>query len=684
MAFPNQGVKLPVSKLVTVLAIWIVALPCVAQSAAHSKTGQATVEIDASKTIGDVHPFLFGQFIEHEHNTIQGGLWAELLRDRKFEQGDANRDGVSEGWVPEERIANHYFELSNGVGINDRYFIDHQDYYGGGASQAIELYGATTSHASIYQINIEVQKNHRYTFYVYLKLRGTGEAWVELDKNGSALAPRQEFTGISDRWQKFTAEFTPSDDTKNARIQIGVEGHGTFWIDSASLMPADNFHGMRRDVIAALRPLHLPILRYPGGCFADEYHWRNGIGPRDQRPTTWSSIWQEWDPNDFGTDEYMDLARELGFEPHLTANYSSGTPEEAAEWVEYISGEQDTTGGALRARNGHSEPYSAKWWAIGNEPAFSCSEAYTGGTKIQEYADRFHKYSAAMRKVNPAIQLMAGGVPPGPDSWNHDLLGLTQANLLTITMYTGQWLKKYTQISDPADYYRSVVAEPQRFDQWLDELTHNVGDRFPNHPLFAITEYNSFWLPETQDPDYRLCNGLYLAGVFNALYRHTNQVALAEWNTMINVQGLISVNPTGVKLTPPYFAYLLYHDHSGTQVLNTTVNSPKASFNSKLPSLNAVATMSADGNKLYVAVVNAAEDAAIETVIRPTNWALHAGIAKVWELNGADRDAANDFGKSDKVNIHEKSVAVTGTSLSYRFPAHSVTVLELQGHRQQK
>ncbi|HSS98414.1 MAG TPA: alpha-L-arabinofuranosidase C-terminal domain-containing protein, partial [Terriglobales bacterium] len=633
MVFLHHDVKRVVRNLAA-LAMCIVTLPCMAQSVTRSKTERATVEIDANKTIGDVHPFLFGQFMEHEHKTVQGGLWAELLRDRKFEQGDANRDGVSEGWVPEERIANHYFELSDGVGINDRYFIDQQNYYGGGASQGIELYGPETSHASISQISIEVQKGHRYTFYVYLRLRGSGKAWVALEKIGGTLAPRQEFTGLSDHWQKYTVEFTSSEDSKNAHLRIGVEGHGTFWIDSASLMPADNFHGMRSDVIAALRPLHLPILRYPGGCFADEYHWRNGVGPRDQRPTTWSSIWQEWDPNDFGTDEFMDLARELAFEPHITVNYSAGTPEEAAQWVEYITGQQNTAGGTLRAHNGHPEPYNAKWWAVGNEPAFSCSQNYTGGTKIEEYADRFHQFSDAMKKVSPSIQIMAGGVPPGPDSWNHDLLGLVSTDLLTITMYTGQWLKKHTEISDPADYYRSVVAEPLRFDQWLDELTHNIGDRFPKHPLFAITEYNSFWLPETQDSDYRLCNGLYLAGVFNSLYRHTNQVGLAEWNTLINVQGLISVDPTGIKLPPPYFTYLLYHDHSGTQVLNTSVTSPKASFNNKLPALDAVTTVSADGSKIYVAVVNVAEDVEMETVIRPKDWVVSAGTAKVWELNG--------------------------------------------------
>ncbi len=666
----------------TVFLALALGVVCNAQAGIAAEPSETRIDVDAIKVIGDVQPFLFGQFIEHEHKTIQGGLWAELLRDRKFEHGDANRDGVSDGWVPEERIANHYWELTDGRGVNDRYYIDHQEFYGGGAAQAIELYGDGSNHASIYQIGIEVMKGHRYKFYVYLKRQGAGKVWVQLEKAGGQVYGRQEFTEISDHWEKYSAEFIPSEDTATARVQIGVEGHGTFWIDSASLMPEDNLRGMRPDLIEALRPMRLPILRYPGGCFADEYHWRNGIGPRDQRPETWSTIWQEWDPNDFGIDEFMDFAHELGFQPHITVNYSAGTPEEAAQWIEYSNGSETTTQGALRARNGHAQPYNIKWWAVGNEPARSCVEAYTGGTKINEYAERFQQYSAAMRKVDPSIRMMAGGVPPGPDSWNRDLLALLPVDILTLTMYTGEYLKKHTEISDATFYYRQVVADPQKFERWLETLIANMGDRFPrDRPTMAITEFNSYWLPETMDPDYRLCNALYLAGVFNALFRHSNQVFIAEWNTLINVQGLVSVNPTGVKLTPPYFAYLLYRNHSGTHVLSTQASSPGVPFNPQLPALDAVATLSQDGNTLYLAVTNASETDEMATTIRLKNWTPAGTKAKVWELNGNDRDAANPYGSTANVNIREKTLSLGLAPLSYRFPAHSVTVLEFSGHQ---
>ncbi len=148
----------------------------------------ATVDVDAARVTGKVSPYLLGQNIEHEHGTISGGeqnlgnahglhsggLWAEMLRDRKFEEGDLDGDGVASAWVPEERITNHYWELVEGRGKNHRYWIDHQEFYGGGASQAIEVDGDGSGHASIYQIGLHFTKGQRYTFYVYLKRRGSG------------------------------------------------------------------------------------------------------------------------------------------------------------------------------------------------------------------------------------------------------------------------------------------------------------------------------------------------------------------------------------------------------------------------------------------------------------------------------------------------------------------------------
>jgi hypothetical protein len=121
----------------------------------------AVIEVHGDRTTGEASPLLFGHFIEHEHNTIQGGLWAELLHDRKFEEGDLDRDGVSNGWMPEERITNHYWEVVSGRTRHARYFLDHQECYGGGTAQAIELPDAGGNQASIYQINIPLVKGRR-------------------------------------------------------------------------------------------------------------------------------------------------------------------------------------------------------------------------------------------------------------------------------------------------------------------------------------------------------------------------------------------------------------------------------------------------------------------------------------------------------------------------------------------
>jgi alpha-N-arabinofuranosidase len=662
--------------------------------AAPAQPESATITVDAWKSLGVISKYIFGQNVEHEHGAISGGeqnmnlehgfhsggLWAEMLRDRKFEEGDLDGDGVANGWVPEERVANRYDELADGRGAGRRYRIDHHEYYGGGASQAMEIYGDASSHASIYQVRLHFSKGRRYTFYVYLKRAGRGPAWVEFGSLGKPPYARQDFPGVSDQWEKYSAEFTAPEDTDHGRVRIGGQGPGVLWVDSASLMPADNLRGMRADVVAAMKPLEVPIVRYPGGCFADTYHWKDGVGDRDRRPERWSPIWNEWEPNDFGTGEFMDLAAELGFDTHITLNYLSGTAREAAAWVQYANGPADSPMGRLRARNGHPQPYGIKLWAVGNESQQLCSDEYIGANDVNRYAARYKEYRDLILKEDPSATVMAVGAGPGPLKWNRDLLALIPVDFLGVSIYTGERSGNNdldTRIMDLNHFYRHVVAEPLDFDRQLQGVLDSVGRQFLDRPRLAVTEFQSWWLTERADADLRLADALYLAGVYHRLFRHAGQVYIAEIESLINVQGIIEANQTSVKLTPEYFACLLYRKHTGSTVLSTATTSPVASFDARLPLLDAIATISGDRRTLYLAVVNRAEEQDVDAYIRMQGWTPRTGSkAVVLELNGNDKVAANPFGSTENVNIREKSVPVAGPAISYRFPAHSVTVIE--------
>ena len=634
------------------------------------------IDVHASEVVGKVPGYLFGQFIEHEHSTIDDGLLAELLRDRKFDEGDQDGNGVAAEWVPEERVQDRYWELRNGQGVNDRYFIDHRIYYGGGASQAIELVGSSSGRASVYQVGLRLARDRTYAFYVYLRKHGTGKAFVEFDSLHGPVYFHKDFDLANDRWEKHSAEFTVPEDTPQGRVRIGFVGRGSFWMDSASLMPADNIDGLRRDVIEALRPFHISVLRYPGGCYADYYNWRGGIGPRDKRPSVWSSVWHEWNSNDFGTDEYMELARLLGYDGHITTNYNSGTPQDAAQWVQYANGPADSPMGRLRAQNGHPQPYGIKLWAVGNEAPAFCSGQYTGDTKLSDYARRFREFESAMKKMDPTIRVMASSV--GRPQWVRELLQAAPVKLLAVSIYTGP-PHKVEALDDQNNFYQGVVAEPEQFKSKLEANIDSPGSLLPPQPFFAITEFNSWWLPETKDPDYHLANALYFASVFNTLLRHSQHIFLAEPCSLINVQGIVEVNPVAIKLTPPYFTYVLYANHIGSEVLKTEATSPPVAFNPQLPALDAVATRGADGHTLYLAVVNAAQNEAVSTQIHLQNWQPASAPSQVYELNGKSWDAFNPYGSTDNVNIAHRTWEVGQGTFSCVFPAHSVTVLELQG-----
>jgi alpha-N-arabinofuranosidase len=658
----------------------------------------ARISVDTSTSLGIISPFLFGQNLEYEHGAISGGeqnmdhahglhtggLWAEILRNRKFDEGDLDRDGVSNAWVPEERITNHMYDLLSGRSPAHRYEVDTTEYFGGGASQKIYLSGNGTERAGVVQVELHFTKGVHYAFYVYLKREGKGGAWVAFSDNDGHTYDHQDFGNLTETWTKYQATFVAPETTEHGHLEIGVVGSGNFWIDSASLMPADNLQGMRSDVVTATARLDIPILRYPGGCFADTYHWRDGIGDRDRRPERWSDMWNEWEPNDFGFDDFMTYARTLGFEPQITLNYLTSDPAEAAQWVQYANGSIDTPMGKLRAQNGHAAPYNIKYWAVGNEAQQLCSDAYFSHDDVDTYAKRFQEYRKAIKRVDPSIEVMASGAGPGPAKWNADLLErVNDIDSLGVSIYTG-WGNRIddfdTKIMDPDFFYNHLVAEPLEFSKELDRDIESTAGHPTVRPRIAVTEFQAWWLTEKVDEDLRLPDALYLGMVYNALFRRASQVRLAEIESLINIQGVVEVSQTSLKLTPEYFASLLYKKHTGQLALTTTVSSPPVSFDKELPALDGMATLSSDRKTLYLSVINRDKLKDIEGKIDIPGWKLSsAGGNQAYELNGNNYVAANPFGSENDVNIKRKSVDVQPDLIAYRFPAHSITILELHG-----
>ncbi|MBC7218055.1 MAG: hypothetical protein H5U36_07955, partial [Candidatus Caldatribacterium sp.] len=354
------------------------------------------VWIDATRRKGRLSPFVYGSFIEHLGRCVYGGIWAEKIRNGKFAGEDPNHCGVIYPWLPfgEQKGRNVYFTHDNTC------------FYVGSQSQRVEIMAPGTM-AGIFQ-DIIVDD---CAFKVRCVLRGEGignPVWVRLQRGEEVFVE----TGleVGPDWKVFDFEWkvTPVLFRKEVSFVIAFEGPGTLWVGYVSMMPINrSWKGMRKDVLSAIRMLRPTILRWPGGNFASNYHWMDGVGPRDKRPPRWDRAWSTWEPNDFGTDEFMELCRFVGAEPYICVNIGTGTPEEAAAWVEYCNGDPSSRYGSLRAENGHPEPYSVRFWGIGNE---TYGNWQIGHVDPETYGKKCLEFVRTMKAVDPNIVLVAVGV----------------------------------------------------------------------------------------------------------------------------------------------------------------------------------------------------------------------------------------------------------------------------------
>jgi len=474
-------------------------------------------------------------------------------------------------------------------------------------------------------------------------------------------------------------------------------GHGVYegvWVGPDSAIP--NTRGIRNDVVAALRALKVPNVRWPGGCFADEYHWRKGVSP--QRAVTLNPNWGGvTEPNAFGTHEFMDFMAQIGSEAYVSVNVGSGTPQEAAEWLEYLTAAQPTTLAKERAANGHPAPYKVAYLGIGNE-SWDCG----GNMTPEHYLSQLKAYSRFVRNFNPAQQpdpqrMLKIAVGPGGDgprwtewtdtvmkawqgrSWSWDFDGLSMHNYTVV-----KWPPSYKSTGFGEAEYAQILESTLEMDRLI--ATHSaIMDKYDPQKKVALVvdEWGAWYAPLSgSNPGFlvqqnSLRDAVLAALNVNIFARHADRVRMANIAQMVNVlQAMILTDEEKMVLTPTYHVFKMYVPFQDATFVPVSFDAGTYTHgNVTLPRLDAIAARDTAG-KLWLAVTNLDPDrsAAVEATLAGITPKSAAGET----LTAPRVDSVNTFEAPDTVVPKPIVARVQGATLALTLEPKSVTVISVE------
>jgi alpha-N-arabinofuranosidase len=471
-------------------------------------------------------------------------------------------------------------------------------------------------------------------------------------------------------------------------------GYGVYegiWVGTDSKIP--NTRGIRNDVVAALKALKVPNVRWPGGCFADEYHWRKGIGTRAVTLNpNWGGVIE---PNTFGTHEFMDFIDQIGSEAYLSVNVGSGTPQEAAEWLEYLTAAQPTSLAKERATNGHPAPYKIPMLGIGNE-SWDC-----GGNMTPEYYLRqLTIYSRFVRNYNPAqrdkdqMQKIAVG-PGGGEArwtewtdtimkawekrqWSWDMQGLSLHNYTVIN-----WGNKFASVGFGEKEYGQILKETLKMEDLVNKHSAIMDKYDPQKKIALIVdEWGSWYAPlPGSNPGFlvqqnSIRDAILAALNLNIFARHAERVRGANIAQMINVlQAMIMTDKEKMALTPTYHVFKMYLPFQDATFIPVTFNAGTyTNGDITLPRVDAIAAKDTSG-KLWVALTNIDPNNAAE--IEASFIGMNANSATGETLTAPKVDSVNTFEAPNTVAPKPISAKVQGGKLVIKLEPKSVTVVSL-------
>lgn len=464
------------------------------------------------------------------------------------------------------------------------------------------------------------------------------------------------------------------------------------WVGENSEIP--NELGLRNDVVKALKAINPPVFRWPGGCFADFYHWEDGVGPVENRPRRVNLWWGGVETNEFGTDEFLCFCSLIKAEPYVCLNVGSGSLKEAASWVEYCNYSGESSYARFRAENGHPEPYKVKYWGVGNEN-WGCG----GSFDPVYYAWEYRRFATYLKRFDPSIRLIACGHTSR--DWNLRFMETLRDQIhlidyLSIHYYFGN-PKRYGGDIDFTDtQYLNLLSDVQNLEQLLKQ-TIRIVDFFSEGRKeigIAVDEWG-VWHPQAT-----IKNGLYqqntlrdailAAVVLNLFNRFSKKVKMANIAQTVNVlQSLCLTKGEEMVLTPTYHVYAMYQSHMGNTALRSEVSSPaikesESADSSWMPkrkhrplqALDASASLSKDRKHLVITLVNQSlnEDLEMEVCLIGNN---EVETGELTILNAEDVRIYNDFGYPNKVVPRKEPFEAEGRTLKYTALKHSVTLFLL-------
>jgi alpha-N-arabinofuranosidase len=655
-----------------------VAVVCFQFSNLVAQTSQtASISIDARRVENRISPLLYGQFLEFMFEGIKGGLHAELIRNRSFEEAP-NAIGLSRYWerYPDDR--NDDYALS--------FHWDEQFPYP--QQRKVKPESETKEHSlrvqagdgviqrhGIYQSRIPIRVGLEYRGYFWLKATdydGRITVALESDVDQTEVHASADINISKGDWRKYEFSLKPTRSDPLARFAILFPGKGRLWIDQVSLIPSEVASGgVRRDVFEKIKQLKPAFIRWPGGNVAQDYRWMWAIGPRDER-VTWTNLsWKnEPEPGDFGTDEFVAFARAVGAEPSITVNVEGrgATVDEAAAWVEYCNGPATSKYGAMRAANGHPAPFGVKFWEVGNE---IWGDWVRGHSDAETYARNYNRYAKAMRAVDPSIKLIAVG--DNNMNWNRTVLRTAGNNIdyLAIHHYYG---RRETQ-GDPSN----LMARPlflERFYREVEQMLRELS--LDGRIKLAINEWG-LDLPATRQ--YSMESALYGARLMNVFERMGQLVEMSAVSDLVNgwPGGIIQAGRHSVFVSPIYLVNQLYSENRGDIRLSSTVNSPTFDTSregAKIPYLDVTASRSGDGRKIFIKAVNTSPTSALVTTIT-LEGVIPAARAVMKTITARSLSVANDFNQPNAVSISSKTI-VSSRQLHVTLPKHSVSVITIE------